>query len=326
MMSDPIDACGMRARIASTSAAVVIDRVRTPIARQHPVARVLKRQMKVRRKASGSGDEIDDLGRAVHRLERADPKERSVRHGLKPGPRAQRVGENAACSSSQRPKVRVRSRPYDPRWTPVNAISLKPAPPRARPRRARRRIGTLLGRPRVVGMMQYEHCFGAAGLHPQRERRSAGNAGLEDGTASPLSLAETIRAGRRGTVESDARSSSRLVVVRNDTHHIWQVGDLVGPTGRVAAGDNNPGGWIDSRNAPDGLARRLIGACRDRTRVHDDDVGFFGCGGDRAVRPKAFLDAQRIGLVDAAAEGDHGVLHELERWTRRNAVSIAPWM
>ena len=39
------------------------------------VARVLQRQMKVRREALGRGDEIDDLARAVHRLERADAEE-----------------------------------------------------------------------------------------------------------------------------------------------------------------------------------------------------------------------------------------------------------
>ncbi len=148
--------------------------------------------------------------------------------------------------------------------------------------------------------------FGAAGLHPQRERRSAGNAGLEDGTASPLSLAKTIGGCQ---VRLKQRDEPRLVVVRNDSHHARQAGHLVAPTGRVAAGDNDPGGWIDSRNAPDGLTRRLIGACCDRTRVHDDDVGLFGRNGGRALRAKAFLDTQRIGLVDSAAEGDHGVLH-----------------
>ena len=158
--------------------------------------------------------------------------------------------------------------------------------------------------------MQYEHCFGAAGLHPQRERRSAGNAGLERRHRSrPLRRRNDRPVVKLDPADGCSENQSRLVVVRNDAHHARQVGDLVGPTRRVAAGDDDLRGRIDSRDAPDRLPRRLIGARRHRTGVHDDDVGLFGRDGDRAVRAKAFLDSQRIGLVDATAEGDDGVLH-----------------
>ena len=50
-------------------------RVRTPHGGEQAIARVLQRQMKVwRHPSAAAGDEIDDLRRAVHRLERADPE------------------------------------------------------------------------------------------------------------------------------------------------------------------------------------------------------------------------------------------------------------
>ena len=98
---------------------VVRDRVRPAHRRQHPVARVLQRQMKVRREAAGRGDEIDDLARAVHRLERADAEQDA---------RLAADGTSSSARSSSTATTRgVRSRPYEPRCTPVSAISLKPA-------------------------------------------------------------------------------------------------------------------------------------------------------------------------------------------------------
>ena len=54
---------------------VLIDRVRPAHGRQNAVARVLQRQMKVRGERFTRRDEIDDVQRAIHRLERADAKE-----------------------------------------------------------------------------------------------------------------------------------------------------------------------------------------------------------------------------------------------------------
>ncbi len=55
---------------------VLRDRVRPAHRRQQAIARVLQRQMEMARKAVARRDEIDDVGRAVHRLERADAEER----------------------------------------------------------------------------------------------------------------------------------------------------------------------------------------------------------------------------------------------------------
>ena len=75
MMSEPIDASGIRARMSIDERGVLLDRVRPAHRRQHAVARVLQRQMEVRGERGRARDEIDDLARAVHRLERADAEE-----------------------------------------------------------------------------------------------------------------------------------------------------------------------------------------------------------------------------------------------------------
>jgi len=56
---------------------ILSDGVRPSHGREHPIAGVLQRKMKVRRETGGGRDQIDDLGRAVHGLERADPKQHS---------------------------------------------------------------------------------------------------------------------------------------------------------------------------------------------------------------------------------------------------------
>src|SRR4029079_13705649 len=54
---------------------IVIERIRTPHRRQDAVARVLERQMEMRRKAAvACSYQLNDRWRAVHRLERADAK------------------------------------------------------------------------------------------------------------------------------------------------------------------------------------------------------------------------------------------------------------
>src|SRR6187401_2263915 len=62
-------------------AAVVTERVRPAHRGENPIAGVLERQVEVRREtAAACGDELDDLRRAVHRLERTYP-EREVDPG-----------------------------------------------------------------------------------------------------------------------------------------------------------------------------------------------------------------------------------------------------
>ena len=74
-MSVPIEACGSRSTMRVDQAAIVAERIRPAHQREHPIARVLQRQVEMRREAAAArGDEIDDLRRAIHRLERADPE------------------------------------------------------------------------------------------------------------------------------------------------------------------------------------------------------------------------------------------------------------
>jgi len=54
---------------------VLRDGVRPPHGREHSIAGVLQGKMKMRRETIGPRHEIDELGRAVHRLERADAKQ-----------------------------------------------------------------------------------------------------------------------------------------------------------------------------------------------------------------------------------------------------------
>ena len=112
--------------------------------------------MKVRREAAGRRDPVDDLGRAVHRLERADAKQnvRLTAGRDRHATRRQGVPEGPPTMTAA-----ARSRPYDPRWTPVSAISLKPAAvTRATSAStSSNRHASAAGRA-SSGMMQYEHC------------------------------------------------------------------------------------------------------------------------------------------------------------------------
>ena len=124
------------------------------MARQHPVARVLQRQMEMRRERARSRDQIDDLGRAVHRLERADAEQTADRvPRASPSLSSERTSSSSAATT---PATSDRG-PYEPRCTPVSAISLKPAAATRSTSRSTSSIGTLRGRPLVVGMMQYAH-------------------------------------------------------------------------------------------------------------------------------------------------------------------------
>ena len=158
--------------------------------------------MKVRREAVGRGDQIDDLARAVHRLERADA-EAAITARLNGRARDRRRARAAARSATTRGS---RSRPYEPRWTPVSAISLKPAAVtrstsrsdlverHASRRPSRRRddaVGTRLG---------------AAGLHAQRERRAAGDARLDRRAARAVTIAEPRRPPRTRSALRSRRS------------------------------------------------------------------------------------------------------------------------
>ena len=143
------------------------------------------------------------VGRAVHRLERADAE------------RARRVDARRSARSSSSSDARgARSRPYDPRCTPVSATSLKPAAAtrstsrtsvvdRQAARRAARRRDDAV-RARLL----------AAGLHAERERGAARDARLDGGAARAVAIEAlrrsnspmTLARGRPCTARRAARS------------------------------------------------------------------------------------------------------------------------
>src|SRR5258707_3024211 len=155
---------------------VVLDRVRPAHAREDAVARMLQRQVKMRREAIGGRDEIHDLARTVHRLERGDAKQ-NVGWGLE-----KRRATYAVCVERPEQLVEGRARfeigavraEMDARERDLlescrdNAIDFSE---KIRDRHAARPAARR--RDDAVGTR-----FGAAGLHAQRECGSAGDARL----------------------------------------------------------------------------------------------------------------------------------------------------
>ena len=203
MMSDPIEACGMRRADAVDQRGVVLDRVRPPHRRQHTVARVLQRQVEVRREARVRRRRASTIS-GVQSIGSSELIRNST------GSAGHRTVEQAASARSrldQRRQPASRSRPYEPRWTPVSAISLKPAaatrstsPQHVLERHAARPPARR--RNDAVGAR-----LGAAGLHAQRERGATGDTRLDRGAAAAVAVAEALGGRREGR---DARSRARL--------------------------------------------------------------------------------------------------------------------
>ena len=146
--------------------------------------------------------------------------------------------------------------------------------------------------------------LGAPRLHAERVRRPSGNARLDRGAARAVAIAEPLG---RGQPLVDQRNQPRLVVVRHDLRDVRQRADFVGPPRRVATGDDNARRRIVARDPANRLARALIGGRRHRARVDDHQIGPLGRRRFRAGADQRFFKAERVGLVDAAAEGDDGI-------------------
>ena len=86
--------------------------------------------------------------------------------------------------------------------------------------------------------------------------------------------------------------------------------DVAGLPCRVAAGDNDARARVFRRDLSNDLARTLIGCARHRTGVDHHKVCIIGFDRHAAAGEQLRLDFDRVGLVDAAAEGHDGVLHE----------------
>ena len=117
-------------------------------------------------------------------------------------------------------------------------------------------------------MMQYAARLRASGLHAQRERGAAGDAGLDRRAAAALAVAETLATvGQADDRRTSERHQLRLVVVaERRERRSGSARDLVRPPRRVAAGDDDARGGIVARDAADGLPRALIGASPSPSR------------------------------------------------------------
>ena len=237
MMSEPIEACGIRARMSIDERRVVLDGVRPAHRRQHPVAGVLQRQMKMRREAIATSATRSTISR-----EQSIGSSELMRNRTAALGRAARVRAPAPAAARRATTRGVRSRPYDPRWTPVSAISLNPAADDALDlAQDRRRSARFAAAPRVVGNDAVRARLRAAGLHAQRERRAARDARLDRPRRS-------CRRRRRSAAPSSGRGRSPASVDERAACRRWQrraatfgsAANFVRPARRVAAGDDDP--------------------------------------------------------------------------------------
>ena len=183
-MSDPIDACGSRAAMPSTSAAVVVERVRPAHRGEHAIARVLQRQMEVRQEPAAARDEIDDRRRAVHRFERADAERDVAGHRVE---RAQQVSERRR--GRQVAAVRAEVDAGDGDFLEPGGGDACDLADEIRDRQAPRRAAR--GRNDAIGAALL-----AAGLRADRERRPTGDAGFDRRAARTVTVVGSDRRGR----------------------------------------------------------------------------------------------------------------------------------
>ena len=178
-----------------------------------------------------------------------------------------RIDASARSSVSER-RAGARSRPYDPRCTPVSAISLKPA---AATRSTspddvgdgQASAGSARRRDDAVAAALF-----AAGLHAQRECRPPGDARLDRRAAR--------RRRRRQTRSSAVRSATRPTVTCRRCGRRERRWEAPRPRRRrvcVAPGHDDARGGIVARDAADRLPRPLIGGRGHRAGVDDDEIG-----------------------------------------------------
>ena len=261
---------GIRARMSSTSAGST----RSCTAGASRRARDRSRAAAAGGNAARSSrrrDEIDDLG--VQSIGSSELMRNRTSTSGEPHARPSALQQAAASDDS----AASRSRPYEPRWTPVSAISLKPAAATRSTSRENAVERHAPRRPRVVGMMQYEQ--GSAQPVCTRKVKAVrpatpGSIARRSRRRRRRSARRSLRRGRRCRAASAAsRPSAACRRWRTTRTTFGQVGDLVGPPGRVAAGHDDCAAGIGARDAADRLPRALIGARRHRAGVDDDEVG-----------------------------------------------------
>jgi hypothetical protein len=100
-----------------------------------------------------------------------------------------------------------------------------------------------------------------------------------------------------------------LGVIRHDMSNVWQLTDFVRAASRVATRDHDTDTWIVAHDPTNRLTDTLIsGRCHGAAIDHDEFGVVWRCL-NGAARVKISRDGHRVGLIDATAEGDDGVLH-----------------
>ncbi len=145
----------------------------------------------------------------------------------------------------------------------------------------------------------------AAGLHAERECRPARQSRRNLRAAAALAVAEPL-----GRAQADFPREVVFSFVGDDLHDARKAGDLVGTPRRVAAGDDDSGVGVFTRDLSDDLPRALIGCARDRTRIYDDEIGVVRprCAGTSGGN-QLLLNLEGVRLVHAATERDNGIFH-----------------
>ena len=156
----------------------------------------------------------------------------------------------------------------------------------------------------------------AARLNAERE------GGASEGARRQDRLVRTTRSFRAGIpIRSRLRKfvlrdrdtkhphQSRFVIVRHHTEDARQRGELVGTPRRVATSHHDSRSGVLTSDTPNRLPRALVGRGGDRAAVHHDDVRLLGRDEASAMRSQLRFDGQRVGLIDAATEGQEGVVH-----------------
>ena len=139
---------------------------------------------------------------------------------------------------------------------------------------------------------------------------------VEPQLPSPLPNRSAVGESRQRGIRSDQRAQRTTAPAacrrcRSTCAHVRQRRDLVGLARGVAAGDDDARGGIVARDPSNGLPRALIGGCGHRAGVDDHDVCGSAVGRLGSSRQQLFLEAERVGLVDPAAERHDRILHQV---------------
>ena len=215
---------------------------------QHRVVAMLQRQVEVRREPGRRCHELHDLGRAVHRLERADA-EQHVGRPFAEAAQQRRQRRAVAQVTPVRTQVHAAQRDLAVAGGDRGVDGTQHPVDRARLPGAARR-----GNDAVAARLV------AARLHAQREGRAARHAGLHRRTAG------SVRSGipRRGGPEPSPRARAPgpcrgLGTTRTTPGRSRQIGRL---PRRVASRHDDSRGGILAGDPADGLARTLVRSAR----------------------------------------------------------------